>query len=323
MRLAGTLNDEQLAQRFWHYLRDCKIDCRVEPQRNINADLTANISKPAVWEIWIRNDDQWREAQNELAEFVKDPQQEKFARSQPIVATVVETAARATSRPYNIYDTSQYRYAPWISWFCMMLCMAVYMVISNEDASTAYEKQRVADQEQRLLYEPATSPPDVPFAAIRKGEVWRILTPAILHGGFLHLFMNMMVLMSQGTQIERIRGPAVFGGLVLVLAAFSNTSQYIVNLLYKSPLPGNFVGISGVLFGLFGYRLAKSRWEPRMGIFVMEQEVVFMLCWLLLGVLDLFPEVRMANTAHISGWIGGMALAYLGMLWKRRTGFAQ
>jgi membrane associated rhomboid family serine protease len=81
--------------------------------------------------------------------------------------------------------------------------------------------------------------------AIRDGEVWRLLTAGLVHGGALHLVMNAAVLSNVGAFVERLLGSgrmlAVLWGGVLAgsLASFATNPQ-------------RSVGISGGLFALVG-----------------------------------------------------------------------
>ena len=51
---------------------------------------------------------------------------------------------------------------------------------------------------------------DVP--KVLNGEVWRLLTCAFLHGGFMHILFNMLFLWWFGQQIEEDYGPREFLG---------------------------------------------------------------------------------------------------------------
>lgn len=53
-----------------------------------------------------------------------------------------------------------------------------------------------------------------PYNIVRKGEWYRIVTHAFLHGDYVHLFVNMFVLWSFGTSIERTFGSMHAQGLI-------------------------------------------------------------------------------------------------------------
>ena len=44
------------------------------------------------------------------------------------------------------------------------------------------------------------------FHEIKNGQIWRIFTPSLLHGGILHLLFNILWLMVLGGMIERDKG---------------------------------------------------------------------------------------------------------------------
>ena len=83
------------------------------------------------------------------------------------------------------------------------------------------------------------------------GEVWRLFTVALVHGGLTHLFFNMFSLLVLGNPIEAALGKARF--LVIFFSSLltgSLASIYLTNELYVS------VGASGAIFGLFGAFIA-------------------------------------------------------------------
>ena len=64
---------------------------------------------------------------------------------------------------------------------------------------------------------------DERVAAIAAGELWRLLTPALLHGNALHLATNNYALNSLGPLIERVSGRPRFLA-VYTLAAVAGTA---------------------------------------------------------------------------------------------------
>src|SRR6185436_15975918 len=65
------------------------------------------------------------------------------------------------------------------------------------------------------------------FSEILRGEIWRLFTPILIHGGLLHLAFNVLCLLDLGGMIERRHGSLRLGILVLAFAAVSNVAQYL------------------------------------------------------------------------------------------------
>ena len=80
-----------------------------------------------------------------------------------------------------------------------------------------------------------------------KGEYWRILTGASLHGGFIHIFFNGQALYGFGGLIEYLSNRAHLA-IVFVLAIIGGG---LCSLVFMPD--GNSVGASGGIMGLIGY----------------------------------------------------------------------
>jgi len=93
-------------------------------------------------------------------------------------------------------------------------------------------------------------------AAVRQGELWRVVTACLLHGSVLHLVMNATSLWSTGALVERWLGrPA----MILVLFCSGAGGHLASALAQRAPVS---VGISGAVFGLLGVLLVSS-WRYR------------------------------------------------------------
>jgi GlpG protein len=158
-----------------------------------------------------------------------------------------------------------------------------------------------------------------PAASLKRGEYWRVFTPAFLHGDPLHLLMNMLGLASLGRIVERMIGLRRYALLLVLLAAGSHLPQGLLgeNLFGFKGLSGspNFVGISGVIMGLFGYVAVKTKMRPDLG-FALSTQAYFMVGILLvLGFAgEMFGKVgnlHMANFAHLGGLVAGAILGFL------------
>ncbi len=152
------------------------------------------------------------------------------------------------------------------------------------------------------------------FGKIRKGEIWRLITPAFLHANFLHLFFNMSWLWVLGRIIEKKMGTIRFIFLSLIIGVIANIAQYLVT----GPL---FLGYSAILVGMVAFIWKRQKIAPWEGYSV-QRSTIFSLFFFVLATLGidlLFLVLRyfnllhyssyFANTAHISGGIVGIVLA--------------
>lgn len=140
---------------------------------------------------------------------------------------------------------------------------------------------------------------------ILAGQVWRLATVALVHGGFLHLFFNASIFVDVGGLIERLSGSrrmlAVFwGGTV----AGSLASVLLI------PMPS--VGASGGVFALLGALLAVSLRHRRELPPPVRARLVRSTAWVIganviLGFL--LPSIDWA--AHLGGLAAGLVLGWL------------
>jgi GlpG protein len=144
---------------------------------------------------------------------------------------------------------------------------------------------------------------------VREGQVWRIFTPILLHGGFLHLLFNMLWLKDLGTAYEIGRGTRRYLLFVLTIAGLSNLGQFLIS----GP---NFVGMSGVVYALLGYLWIRGRLDPSSGFFVDQTTMLFMTIWFFACLVGVIPNV--ANTVHTVGFVGGLLWGYLATLLAKR-----
>lgn len=133
------------------------------------------------------------------------------------------------------------------------------------------------------------------------------VTYSLLHGGFEHIFGNMIMLYILGRQLRAVMGQ---GGVMLcyVTAVLGGALGFAV--LNHSPFP--MVGASGAIFGLAGALLADD-WNERRQSGRRLWPVLRMV--LLLAVMNLVLWVwldgRLAWEAHFGGFLAGWAAAVL------------
>lgn len=138
---------------------------------------------------------------------------------------------------------------------------------------------------------------------LASGQIWRLFTPDFLHFSWTHIIFNSVMLWFLGSQIEWFDGRARLILLFIVASLLSNGLQYIVS----GPF---FGGLSGVVYGVLGYCWLSQRTAPRFQF--PPALVTFAVVWMVVGFTPL-PEMlglgRMANEAHLGGFIAGLAIA--------------
>lgn len=146
---------------------------------------------------------------------------------------------------------------------------------------------------------------------IRQGQLWRLITPMLLHGSLLHIGFNMYFLFSLGTGLERRFGHLRF----LVLYLLAGFSGNVLSFLFSS---GTSVGSSTSIFGLiaaegiFLYQNRKlfgAEAKQAMGNVVSVAVINLVIGFSSGGLID--------NWGHIGGLLGGLVFSWFsGPLWQ-------
>jgi GlpG protein len=134
----------------------------------------------------------------------------------------------------------------------------------------------------------------------QRGQVWRLITPVLLHFSVLHLLFNLAWWWYLGGRLEHRYG---VGKLAILL--FSGA--LIPNVLQAMVSGAEFGGLSGVTYALIGYLWLRERgFEDQSQVAVSNGLFIFMLCWLVLGFTNLFG-LNTANLAHLGGLLVGLS----------------
>ncbi|WP_346797780.1 rhomboid family intramembrane serine protease [Halomonas sp. Bachu 37] len=142
--------------------------------------------------------------------------------------------------------------------------------------------------------------------SMTSGQVWRLLSPAFLHFGWMHLIFNLMWVWYFGRQVEVMQGSRIMLLLLLVAGIGANLAQYATGTVL-------FGGMSGVVYALLGHVWLMAWRVPRSGFFVPQMLVVFMLGWMVFTMTDFAAVVgfgNVANEAHLGGLVVGLATGW-------------
>ena len=151
------------------------------------------------------------------------------------------------------------------------------------------------------------------------------LTPwssALLHGGWLHLFINMLMLVFAGSQVERIIGGPALLLAYLVGALAAAAAQYVAAPMSIIPM----IGASGAISALFGLyaiffgrpKQISSNMRLNRWIHVLWLLATWVILQWMVGYMAGGQGVMLATPAHIGGFIAGLLLQRPLLLWRYR-----
>jgi GlpG protein len=330
MRELTTLPSSDAAQSLADYLLTLRIETKVERQ-------------PEGWAVWVRDEDQIARARQELGEFTRNPSDPRYAaasREADALRRQKASAEKAYHRRQNRFNRRMSDAGAAGGWtIALIVVCALVSLLSKGGVPITDVVQALSISPYGYVKVPIDSPvwpsdEEGPFVwkfqspglePILHGEIWRLVTPIFIHFGIWHLVFNMSCLYSLGGAIERQRGPIRYLLLILVLAVLSNLCQYFLghadwdgSVPHPVRLP-TFGGMSGVVYGLFGYVWMKARFQPELGLGISPNTITVLMIWFFLCMTPWFQSLigsGVANMAHASGLIAGMLIGYAPILWR-------
>ena len=318
MRCIGSLSDSVQARRFGDFLVAEGVANQVEEGGG------------GRWDVWVLNDDQLDEARRELARFEAEPGSSRYdgvdSEARRIRAAERERADRLR-RNYTDVRT-QWGRASSVPVVTLVLVVLAVIVAAGTRIGAGDTPML-----NWLLFAPYKTAVEVPedegtrstlvgsdvdfrgegmFDAIARGEAWRLLTPAFIHFGPLHLVFNLYWLFRFGQTIEPRKGAVFFTLVVLVGAVICNVAEAL--WIQMSPFNEGvryaaFGGLSGVNYALFGYAWLAGKRRPHEHIGVDPQTALILFAWLVLCMTGMLGPI--ANAAHVAGLLVGIAVAQL------------
>lgn len=139
-------------------------------------------------------------------------------------------------------------------------------------------------------------------AALLQGEWWRLVTAGFLHGGLLHIGMNMWVLFDLGAQVEEVYGSS----RMLVIYFLSTVGGFYLSATRSM---ADSVGASAALMGLMGAMIAFGIFSrSAIGAEIRSMYVRWVMIILVMGFVS---RMRTDNWAHIGGLAVGFGVGYL------------
>jgi membrane associated rhomboid family serine protease len=128
---------------------------------------------------------------------------------------------------------------------------------------------------------------------LEEGEWWRLATNAFLHGSFLHIFFNVLMLWWLGRPLEALLGRNRFTAIFFISILTGSAGA----LLLTDPFQAT-IGASGAVFGILGAGIVLER----------EHINVFGGSALVIAVFNLALGFVLTNVSiggHVGGLVGG------------------
>ena len=334
MRPIGEIDNETDAKRFGDYLY---------------ANGTANDvdEDDGTWTLWVHDDDLLAKAEAELGKFLKDPKSSRYTKGARKAVKLREKETKenelAAKRQVDVRTQvfGQAAAPPRLTQAIVGFCVIVHLLsitggfewlrsgmmfslvhtrgetihfhcpkchVSLGIETNAAGGKSPCPECRELIQIPSRNMPALP--EIRRGEVWRLFSSAFLHstdrssGMFImHILFNMWWFLSLAGMMEQILGKRYMLIFILLTAFAATYTEY----LFNSPFS---VGMSGVVYALFGYAWMRSRNEPGSKFFIDPGNSWLLMAWFVLCFLGFLGD-DIANFAHAGGLISGGAWGWL------------
>jgi len=333
MRRIGLVENSSHAELFCDYLVTLGIHATSEQTSDSPESSSATESEQR--EIWVKDERKVDAAKTALDLFLLQPDEARYLSSSVDAAKVRAQEVEANKRRLKNVQPVRHRSLPGlgggglgggglgggnsqrpvVALAMVAICVIVGLLTNfGSPRITRAQRERAMPSRETKVFASMTflSPDDAvrsssPFTSILKGEVWRLITPAFLHAGILHLAMNMMAIFGLGGAIERTQGRFTIL-LLIIVTAIAGTVVQALWPEWNNGGPGG-IGASGVAYGLIGYIWVRPYYDPDFQIYLPSSGLILAMLFLLLGLAEVVP--RIANGAHVGGLACGILMATL------------
>ena len=279
MRPIGQLETEEQARTIADYLFIRDIETQVES------------AKGGAWVVWVVDEERVDEGKALLSRFRSMPDAEEFYHAADAAAERRRGEKKEAREEQKLLQRPGA--FPWqmrgggLTMVLLVLCVAVALAtkLGQDPTWTGW-----------LLFS---------MDRIPDGQIWRLFTPIFLHFSLWHLLFNLMWMQDLGTALEGRIGFWRFTPVVALVALVSNVAQYLAG-------GAGFGGMSGVVYGVFGYLWIRGKRDFRFGTAISSLTSGLLLIFLALGLFGLLGPT--ANAAHFSGLVAGAAMGWLSSL---------
>lgn len=322
MRLLGTLADESHAKTYVAYMVTQGVPAIAEQAGE-------------DWQIWIKNEDHLEQAREEFANFQNDPTDAKY---ENVFAGAKNVEAEEERKRQQYQSNLHEMRGRWRSGGIVLnkpltlvligVCVVIGLMSGlgqlHENPSFQTLQFRAEPQGGFGNPEIVWSEASFHFASIMQGQVWRLLTPIFLHFGIQHLIFNMFALFFLGSRTEDAVGMLRYVIMIVIIGIGSNCAEALaptfgaaVDSFLNTGMHwgggSNFGGMSGVIYGIFGFMWIDSIINPKSKLRLTPINIAIFIGWLFYCIVFSYDSV--ANYAHVFGFLIGGIIAYASYWW--------
>lgn len=146
--------------------------------------------------------------------------------------------------------------------------------------------------------------------------IWQLVTYLFLHGGFFHIFFNLLALWFFGVELENLWGTRRFLVYYFICGIGAGISNQLLTPLFATPLPT--IGASGAIYGVliaFGILFPEV---PVYIAFLIPIKAKYVVAFFI--VMELYNGIANTNAgvAHFAH-LGGAFVGFIYLLYYRRS----
>jgi membrane associated rhomboid family serine protease len=147
---------------------------------------------------------------------------------------------------------------------------------------------------------------------VGRGEWWRLLTCVFIHGGLMHIVMNMVSLYIAGTILEKKIGPQkFFAGYIITGIIASTVSIWWHDYIVSVGASGAILGLDGIILALLITKVFSQTWQKSLLILLAFTAGYTIVLGAFTGGVD--------NAAHVGGFIAGIIFGFIITPWLKKN----
>ncbi|OON39457.1 rhomboid family intramembrane serine protease GlpG [Izhakiella australiensis] len=237
--------------------------------------------------LWLDSEAQRETVENELHQFVRDPNHPRYQAASWHSGT---TTSGLRYRSSSLLPALKARAGP-LTLGMMIAAVLVFILMQLLGETEVMSWLSWPDSGQYF-------------------ELWRWFSHILLHFSLLHIVFNLIWWWYIGGVIERRLGSGKLFVLTVIAALLSGWMQARFSGIM-------FGGLSGVVYALMGYAWLRGERDPDSGVYLERGLMGFAILWLFIGYMGWFG-MEIANAAHLTGLLLGLAMAWVDTRQARR-----